>query len=163
MKDIQIEYFFSTKSIVFLTIFLVVLSGIPILCFVAIFDKDKIGSYLSLLPLILFFTAIPKYVRTLLCLFKKKPAIIINNEFLQSSFNGKKYMWEDVQSIAFKSFSPASQAIGNYIGMKIRGSIWEVTIPHRMVNCDVFKLLHDLQKFHKRFHRQKLENSKIIT
>ncbi len=124
------------------------------------FYKDNLLAAIALsLPLIVILIGLPNYLRFMYCAIRRKPALILNELSLINNANGKVYNWNEIKSITYKLHTGFRAPPGGYISITLRDSETKFQIPQNSIKCTTTKLLQDLQKYHRAYHRQKFDKA----
>ena len=153
MINSQIEYYFSTIVLFLGTIFMSIFLIAPSYLFIKFYTENLPVAIILAVPLIVPLIGLPDYLRFLFCAVRKKPALVLNNESLINNIKGKVYSWNDIKSISFKQHQGFHSPPGGYILVTLRNPESKFRIPQNSIKCKTTKLLQDLQKYHRYYHR----------
>ena len=138
--------------------FMTIFSIGPSYLFLKFYKDNLLVAIIFFLPLGVILIGLPDYIRFMYCVIKRKPALILNNETLINNTDGKVYSWNDIKSISYQRHTGFRKPPGGYISITLRDSETKIRIPQNSIKCKTTKLLQDLQKYHKAYHRQKYDN-----
>ncbi|MBL7890676.1 MAG: hypothetical protein JNL24_14080 [Bacteroidia bacterium] len=159
MNHKQTEYYFSPIVLFFATIFVIIFTVGPSYLFFAFYKENLLVAIAFSLPLIVLLIGLPDYLRFMYCAIIKKPALVLNNESLINNADGNVYCWNDIKSISYEPHTGFRAPPGGYISVTLRDTQSKIRIPQNSIKCKTTKLLHDLQKFHQAYHKQKFDKS----
>lgn len=124
------------------------------------FYKDNLFVAIALsLPLIVLFIGLPNYLRFMYCAIRRIPALILNDESLINNADGRVYTWNKIKSISYLPHTGFRAPPGGYISVTLTDSESKFRIPLNSIKCKTTKLLQDLQKYHRAYHRQKFDKA----
>ena len=129
----------------------------PSFLFIKFYKVNLLLAIASLLPLVVVFLGLPAYLRFMSCAIKSKPAIILNDESLINNANGNVYGWNEIKAISYELHSGFGAPTGGYISVTLRNNEKKFQIPQNSIKCKKIKLLQDLQKYHRAYHKQKFD------
>lgn len=159
MRKSQTEYYFSPIVLFFVTIFMAIFSIGPFYLFLKFYKENLASAIALVLPLIIFLIGLPGYLRFIYCAIINRPALILNSDSLINNADGKVYSWDEIKSISYEQHRGYRAPPGGYISVTLRESDNKIRIPQNSIKCKTTKLLQDLQKYHRAYHRQKFEKS----
>jgi len=163
MIKTQTEYYFSTIVLFFGTIFMTIFSIGPSYLFIKFYKDNLLVAIALSLPLVVLLIGLPDYLRFMYCAIRKKPALVLNGESLINNADGRVYSWNEIKSISYVPHSGFRAPPGGYISVTLRDSEAKFRIPQNSIKCKTTKLLQDLQKYHRAYHRQKFDKSNSST
>lgn len=128
----------------------------PLYLFIKFYEDNLVVAIAFSLPLLVLLIGLPDYLRFMYCAIRKRPALILNGDSLINNADGKVYSWNEIKSISYEPHTGFRAPPGGYISVALRDSESKFRIPQNSIKCKTTKLLQDLQKYHKAYHRQKV-------
>ena len=159
MRTTQTEYYFSTIALFLGTIFIAIFTIGPSYLFIKFYNDNLPVAIALSLPLVVLLIGFPDYLRFMYCAIRKRPALILNDESLINNADGKVYSWDEIKSISYEPHTGFRATPGGYISVKLRDSERKFRIPQNSIKCKTTKLLEDIQKYHRTYHRQKFDKT----
>lgn len=129
----------------------------PSYLFIKFYKDNLLVAIIFSLPLVVILIGLPDYLRFMSCAIRRKPALILNDESLINNADGKVYSWNEIKSISYKQHTGFSAPPGGYISVALSDSETKFRIPQNSIKCKTTKLLKDLQKYHRAYHRRKFD------
>ena len=144
------QYFFSAKSLTFVTIFLVIFTLVFSFFFIKTYKDDKLVGIIFLVPLIVILPfALPDYIRFIFYALTSRPAVIVTPYELVDNINGQTYKWSEIKEIRYKPFTGMKAPPGGYTSVTLWKTDKEVRISHNSIKCKTKEFLQTLLKYHK--------------
>ena len=153
MRKAETEYYFSTIALFFWTIFIAIFLIGPSYLFIKFYNANLLVAIAFLLPLVFLLIGLPNYMGFMYCAFRKRPALILNEECLINNANRKVYRWSEIKSISYQPHTGFKAPPGGYISVTLKDSKRSFRISPNLIKCKTEKLLQDIQKYHKGYHR----------
>lgn len=131
----------------------------PSYLFIKFYKENLLVAIVLTLPLVVLLIGLPDYIRFMYCAIRKRPTLVLNNESLINNANGKVYSWNEIKSISYEPHKGFRAPPGGYISVILSNAESKFRIPQNSIKCKTTKLLQDLQKYHRAYHRQKFDKS----
>jgi len=151
---LNIEYYFSKKSLTFATLLL--------LAFTSIFTTLMVTSYHDNIGLTIFFgsaliffliISLPRYIKFLYSAITNRPAVILNSDALIDNINKRTFKWTEIKEITYRR-NKGKNAFGGHSSIILNDSDTVIQIPHNAIKCKTTEFLNDLIKYHKKYNNK---------
>lgn len=116
------KYYFSTKALIFATLFIGIIATFCLSLFFMIYKDSLTYGILFLSPLFLIIIALPDYLRQLYCVITKKPALELTKDLLIDNSKGHIYKWTEIQGAFYKPYTGYKALPSGYIEITFVGS-----------------------------------------
>ncbi len=147
MTDLNIEYYFSKKSLTLATIILLALVIIFSTVSVMAFDESVgLSIFFAAIPLFFLVVSFRRYSRFLSGIMTNQPAVILTNRSLVDNVNRKEYNWTDIKEITWRPNQ--GKAFGGHTAIILKNSEKAIEIPHNAIKCKDTDFLNDLIRYH---------------
>jgi hypothetical protein len=149
----EINYFFSMKMFIITSLF--VMPSTIALSYLTLQFLDQRWICLTFaIPLLLFLSILPEYLKTFYFLIRDKPAIIVTKNSLLDNFNQKEYKWSDISRIEYKPNKRGTP--GGHTAVYFKKSEKLIRIPDIKLQCKRSDFINTLIDFHRQYDSHKL-------
>jgi CRISPR/Cas system endoribonuclease Cas6 (RAMP superfamily) len=148
---LNIEYYFSKKSLIFTTLLLLAFTSIFTTLIVTLFHNN-IGLTIFFAAIFIFFLSVslPRYINFLYSALTNRPAIVISEEELIDNINRRTFKWTEIKEITYRR-NKGKNAFGGHSAIILNDKNSVIQIPHNAIKCKTTEFLNDLNKYHKKY------------
>jgi len=152
-KHLNIEYYFSKKTLTFATLLL--------LAFTSVFTTLMVTSYHDNIGLTIFFgsalifiliISLPRYSNFLYSALTNRPAVVISKDELIDNINKRTFKWTEIKQITYRR-NKGKSAFGGHSAI-ILNDDRVIQIPHNAIKCKTTEFLNDLINYHKKYNNK---------
>ena len=152
--QLNIEYFFSKKSLTFSTLLLLVFAFIfTTLIIISYPDNFGLTIFFAATLIFMFAISLPRHISFLSSIITNRPAVILTTDALIDNINKRTYKWSDIKEITYRR-NTGKNAFGGHSAIIFNASDKVIQIPHNAIKCKTTEFLNDLIKYHKKYGYQ---------